>query len=72
MDVRIPTPPELREALLALAPTPAARAELAERCKVHPKTIQRFTESIPSVLEPFIEEPIMLRALLAYAERKAA
>lgn len=72
MDARIPTPPELREALEELAPTAAARAELAKRCNVHPKTIQRFTESIPSVLEPFICEPRLLRALLTHAEKRAA
>ena len=72
MDARIPAPDGFRDELAQLAPDAAARAALAERCGVHPKTISRYLDSLPSPLQPFIREPELLRALLRAVERRAA
>jgi hypothetical protein len=71
MDARIPTPPAFREALRELAPDTATRAALAKRCGVHPKTIARLEDSLPSPLQPFLEAPELLEALLGAVRRAA-
>jgi hypothetical protein len=71
MDARIPAPDGFRDELALLVPDAAARAELAKRCGVHPKTIARLADSLPSPLQPFIREPALLRALLRTVEKAA-
>jgi hypothetical protein len=72
MDARIPVDEyaEFRAALIELAPDKAARDAMAERCQVHPKTILRLGQSLPSPLRPLICEPSLLRALLRDIESK--
>jgi hypothetical protein len=74
MDARISTEEyiEFRSVLAQLLPDKAARDKMAERCKVHPKTLSRLGRSLPSPLQPFICEPELLRALLRDLDRRKA
>lgn len=63
----IPTPPAMRDALAALGSVEAQAACM----QVSVKTVQRYQRVLPQQLAPFLACPVVLRALLVYAEQDA-
>lgn len=72
MDARVPAEDlsEFQAALQALAPNDAQRAQILGVEST--KTVERLRRSLPSQLRPFVNAPVLLRALLKDLDQEAA